>query len=655
MKKISIISIITACLLFSFIGCQNPANATGDQNKNQTQDEEPQDNKEDDAPEEEEQSTSLFNKGDIYAIITEESSGGKTTEYLSFTSSTGGNYYIDTLKYSVFEYDEDLNALIIGIKPYYILSHKGKLYWADGYGLPKSGNSLIGEWNIGIATVTFKKDGTVKGSNKQGQNISGTYTYNDGIVTYIDDNDEGDNAIFYYSPEGRLYTSFQQMYKVLYVGAIPVESELVVTEKDHVGIEYASLTSFNPSSGVYGFYTYSSSREGKTIDTTYYLNFANSELSAKEIITAYSQGYFTKTSLNNGKILKIQMSSTTWYMVKLADGSIYLYDSEFADGIEKTDSSDGFYGSYSFEYKGYSFDLTFNNDGSISGKDSNGEISGVFSIQNGLVQMILNAIDANSCYISMAITGIYYNDGEKPVFILDATKVLQADSVGGKLYSTIEETLDLLNYVDAGYKLPEISSYEVGDLVCEDGTVIRISEGKYFIPSGKNPIAVIYKVTDNGKTGVGLGLKEASKAWATEATTGYSNFMATRLNDGSENWNIICNTDPSGTAAAGDNYPMFYWVEQYGLNYYPTSIYSDSWYIPSLGDFIQIYNNKDYIDNLLKALDGSGLNGVYWTSCQYKHESFAYFGITYNYSGTSSFSTKSDSHKVRAVHKFYIE
>ncbi len=664
MKKI--VLMFFACLFFIFIGCENPANSSS-QNNNQNNSSEESGNEEAGENEQEEsdldeevEDTSLFKKGDIYAVITKDSDEITKKEYLSFTTNTSGLYYKETTESSIFEYDEDLNILIVGMKPYYIISYNNKLYWSDGYGVPKNGNSLIGEWNIGIATVTFKLNGTVTGSTSQGYTISGTYTYNDGIVTYIDDNDEDDNTIFYYSPEGRLYADFQQLQKVYSVGEIPSDPEPIAPKKDSAGVEYASLVKFNPTSGIYGYYLYDSFHGYKTIDKLIYLNFESSEFSYKSYGSLSSTtNRFTKESINDGTVVKIQTSSETFYMLKLSNGAIYLLSSTAFENVEKTDSSLGFYGNYDFEYGGYNFSASFNKDGTISGSDSYGDVSGAFSLQNGVLRIVLNVIDSYGNYVSLATTGLYYYDGEKPVFIIASQKLMQADTVGGEFYPTEDEALDLINYADASYKLAEVTSYEIGDLVCEDGSVIRISGGKYTIPSGKNPIAVIYKVTDNGKTGIGLGLYEASRAWATSETTGYSTFFPTRLNDGSANWDIICSTDPRGTAA-GANYPMFYWAEQYGLNNYPTSVYSDSWYIPSLGDFIQIYNNKDYIENILIALNGSALDGTYWTSCQYTHEDSNAYGITYKYSdtyysGRSDYTSKSSSCKVRVVHKFIIE
>ena len=436
MKKL--ILFIFACLLFNFIGCKNPSGATVEQEdvQNEPQNEQTENNENNES----DKSDSLFSKGNIYAVITKEDDEITKKEYLSFSTENRGDYYADSsfTPTSVFEFDESLNVIIVGKKPYYIISHKENLYWAEGYGVAKNGTSLVGEWNIGIATVTFNSDGTLRGSNTQGYTISGTYTNKDGLINCLitankaDDTVENENTVLFYTSEGRMYIDVQQLQKVSYVGEVPAEPEPIAPLTDADGVEYAVLSDINLSSGIYACNVYNSINS-KTVSSKLYFDFSKKQLYKGSILTSS----FSAESLNDNKLLKVTVSSDGYddvYLLKLSDETVYGINASNFENIEKTGSADSFYGKHIIKNNGATLNLSFNKDGSIngtvdvsvSGISHHGELTGSFSVNKGLVTSVLTLLDGYDVYETIAATGIYYYDGEKPVFIFFRMRVTSA-------------------------------------------------------------------------------------------------------------------------------------------------------------------------------------------------------------------------------------
>lgn len=200
-----------------------------------------------------------------------------------------------------------------------------------------------------------------------------------------------------------------------------------------------------------------------------------------------------------------------------------------------------------------------------------------------------------------------------------------------------------------------ISSYEIGDIICYDGSIIRAKNNVYSIPEGTKCLAIIFQVSNGGKTGIGVGLFEETKKWAVENSIGWKTSFPTSQTDGSINWSIICAKDPSGSGSAQKNYPAFYWANTYGISYCSTSLYSTNWYIPSEIELNTLYVNRTAVNLALNAAHGTILTDKgYWSSCQYTAVSSQwYHAIYYNYLyGTADYSTKYNLKYVRTVHYF---
>lgn len=676
MKKIFLL--VFACLFFIFIGCENPANSSS-QNNNQNNSSEESGNEEagengqeDSDLEEEVEDTSLFKKGDIYAVITKDNGEVAKREYIQFTTKESGDFYKNGSIYrpdSNFEYDSDGNLFVVGLKPYYLLTAGDELFWSDGYGEPVSGTSLVGKWNIGIATVNFTASGLISGSNTQGLTFSGTYKNKNGLVTvtYIDsDGDSGTLLLYYSSDEGRLYMDLKELRKVVYVGEIPHEAEVEAPVIDKDGFAYATLDEINLSSGIYGCNIYDS-LDYKYIDYRQYFDFATktSSLYYKNSISSTASGTFETQTLDNG-LLKIIDSETVngrlvtenYYVLKLLDNSYYIVESESYEATKQEEEKNTLYGTYSYrDEKNNGFSIKFGKNGKISGSDDNGDISGSYVINDGIVKALINHKN-NFSYESIVLTGVYFydNDKEEGRLLLGAQPFLKTDAVAGDLVSTADNKEKLVELVESSYKLPEVTAYTVGDIVCSDGSIIQKKDGKYQLPAGKTPVAVIFKLSDGGKTGLGLGLYQTSAKWTTEKSNGYNNFFVTRQEDGSANWEIISNQDLTDSAAASLYYPMFSWADLYGTTYYALSEYIDGWFVPSVNEFTLLYNNKEYVETVLKEIGGTELSGNYWTSCQYSDPNTNSKATLFNYTrGSSSSVDKSVTHFVRVIRKFSIE
>ena len=173
------------------------------------------------------------------------------------------------------------------------------------------------------------------------------------------------------------------------------------------------------------------------------------------------------------------------------------------------------------------------------------------------------------------------------------------------------------------------SGYTVGKIVLKDGTLVA-KDDYTKIDESKPPIAIIAMLTDYGiPIGIALHIK-ASESWAKYGTTGCntkfkgiicspshidgdaSTETFTGDLDGSDNWNYICGIDPEGTKdeVVEENYPAFYWVNQYNATY-GTNF---AWYMPSLAELCEVYNNKDDINKSLAKIYGLENGAAYAAS-----------------------------------------
>ena len=82
--------------------------------------------------------------------------------------------------------------------------------------------------------------------------------------------------------------------------------------------------------------------------------------------------------------------------------------------------------------------------------------------------------------------------------------------------------------------------------------------------------------------------------------------------DGSDNWEYICSVDPTGTADTATNYPSFNFANTYGTTAGLTGTdYADGWYLPSIAELYQVYENKTAIQEGLTATGGFTFGASY--------------------------------------------
>ena len=183
--------------------------------------------------------------------------------------------------------------------------------------------------------------------------------------------------------------------------------------------------------------------------------------------------------------------------------------------------------------------------------------------------------------------------------------------------------------------------FSVGDIILTDGTKVSVTEvSTYTIDELNKPIGVVASALYGGGTGKAIGLQKSASylMWAPKNTTGYNTEFTnigckpsktgseaaltatfTGDTDGSDNWAEICAVDPTGTADAATNYPIFNFANTYGTTAGLTGTdYGTGWYIPSLAELCEVYKNKDVIHTSLTKAGGFTIGtGYCWSSSQY--------------------------------------
>lgn len=235
----------------------------------------------------------------------------------------------------------------------------------------------------------------------------------------------------------------------------------------------------------------------------------------------------------------------------------------------------------------------------------------------------------------------------------------------------ITEAIDLsAKWLSPGIPQANVSSYSVGDVLLNDGTVIPYNEYKLSFTDEQKKKAVGVLVVDNIGRALGwLGLNSGNKlSWAKKDSTGYNtefsgiictpsvdslklsdylvkNIAATATFTGDiygwDNWDYICKNDTEGTKDVlnyNSSYPAFKYMLQYSKTNKVVGKYANGWYIPSLAELCWIYRNKETINKVLSALGKSQLGGNYWSSSQFgtKYGSMG-GGESFNFTGATQY------------------
>ena len=187
------------------------------------------------------------------------------------------------------------------------------------------------------------------------------------------------------------------------------------------------------------------------------------------------------------------------------------------------------------------------------------------------------------------------------------------------------------------FTVKDYSTYAVGDILLKNGSKVDVKDiGTYSIDADNPPVAIVTGFNTNGAA-LGIGLQRGSNlAWAKSGTVGYKTSftdiiaIVTSGNekdgytfsgdlDGSDNWEVICLTDPIGTFSENIaiNYPAFEFAENYGSNQGYTGELANGWYIPTIAELYEVYKNKDILQKSLTKAGGFSI-GIdrYWSSSQ---------------------------------------
>ena len=213
------------------------------------------------------------------------------------------------------------------------------------------------------------------------------------------------------------------------------------------------------------------------------------------------------------------------------------------------------------------------------------------------------------------------------------------------------------NSIEAIFKAQDFSTYHIGDVLLNDGTVVPYNAENLTFTDEQKAAAVCVLFGFNGyEAPLGLGLynsaggtnsggyrwgKDGAKSYRTMFTdiictpsVSYQSGSAdiatfTGDTDGSENWDYICSVDPDGTANAAENYPAFDYVNNYAITFGLTGAYASGWYMPSIAELCYIYRSKDILNAVLDALGGVQVySGSYWSSSQYGSKNYSSWFLT---------------------------
>jgi hypothetical protein len=176
-------------------------------------------------------------------------------------------------------------------------------------------------------------------------------------------------------------------------------------------------------------------------------------------------------------------------------------------------------------------------------------------------------------------------------------------------------------------------AYNAGDIVLSDGTTAA-AETITDIQKA-SAVAVIFFVSDNGRTALGVGLHHCSSInWAERLMAGcLTNFEEIQCEvtgsvgyysfsgdiDGSNNWAEICGHDPIYTVYADTYYPAFDYVNKYAAAEKLSGSMASGWYMPSVKELYDLYKNHSTVDTAITAAGGTALGTAagYWSSSQY--------------------------------------
>ncbi len=192
----------------------------------------------------------------------------------------------------------------------------------------------------------------------------------------------------------------------------------------------------------------------------------------------------------------------------------------------------------------------------------------------------------------------------------------------------------------------------VNDIVFSDGSATPYTSGLTLTAAQKNAAVamIFYKGTECSNDGstrtLGVGLKRSPSymQWCLDTANGYNTnittiqcppgaYTFTGDKDGSDNLSqiaafLVGNND-TGTAG---NYPAFEYAKNYGSTNGCTGAYASGWYLPSIAELYQIYNQRTSIDAAIAlcGLTGNFSSTNFWSSSQYPFVDTAAYSLHFS-------------------------
>lgn len=209
---------------------------------------------------------------------------------------------------------------------------------------------------------------------------------------------------------------------------------------------------------------------------------------------------------------------------------------------------------------------------------------------------------------------------------------IESQSIAQSISISVGDLSRNTNYYFRGYIV--VNGQEYLGNICEFTTPDAYLIGDAW-PNDENPVGVVFYTSDNGLHGKIVSLDHTNLVWQSGVPT---HVQASNLDDGSRN------SFPSGSAIPR-------WVQSHGAE----------WYCPAKNELNKLCSSIVSVNNRLRTLNCSIIEGIYWSSTQYSTQYYdmAYVvNITENgtylgYSnGWSSYNSKSNSRNVLAVKKF---
>lgn len=253
------------------------------------------------------------------------------------------------------------------------------------------------------------------------------------------------------------------------------------------------------------------------------------------------------------------------------------------------------------------------------------EIPNVGSSYTDGIDIIING--KNFCGPDFDISKLYCSKSLSNIEVINAEKI-KAIFYGNGYSEDVTVSIGTssatgtLNYIKC--------NYSIGDILFTDGTIIKARDIGSGIPDSQKIKAFgVVAGFDKYLNAFIIGIQNTSFiSWAPKGTTGYNtNFTEIQgtINSGdmygADNWEYICSIDPEGIQDSATNYPAFNFANTYGqIAKLTETDYADGWYLPSLCELYEVYENKEKIETSLNAIGGFSLNKttgfVYWSSSQ---------------------------------------